>query len=37
MAKGARIIIAGEGGQGVQSIALMISRAAYDEGRETLY
>lgn len=37
MGIGAKIVIAGEGGQGVQSIANMITEAAYQEGREALY
>lgn len=37
MGKGAKIVIAGEGGQGIQSIANMITEAAYQEGREALY
>jgi len=37
MGKGAKIVIAGEGGQGIQSIANMITEAAYEEGREALY
>ncbi len=37
MAKGARIALAGEGGQGVQSVAEIITEAAYEEGREALY
>ncbi len=37
MAKGAKIAIAGEGGQGVQSVAGILSEAAYDEGFEALY
>jgi len=37
MGKGAKIVIAGEGGQGVQSMAMMITEAAYEEGREALY
>ncbi|HBT19765.1 MAG TPA: ketoisovalerate oxidoreductase [Peptococcaceae bacterium] len=37
MSKGAKIVIAGEGGQGVQTIANMLSEAAYEEGREALY
>lgn len=37
MGKGAKIVIAGEGGQGIQSIANMITEAAYHEGREALY
>lgn len=37
MGKGAKIVIAGEGGQGIQSIANMITEAAYEEGRKALY
>lgn len=37
MAKGAKITIAGEGGQGVQSVANILSEAAYEEGFESLY
>ncbi|MGI6553957.1 MAG: 2-oxoacid:acceptor oxidoreductase family protein [Bacillota bacterium] len=37
MGIGAKIVIAGEGGQGIQSIANMITEAAYEEGREALY
>ena len=37
MGIGAKIVIAGEGGQGIQSIANMITEAAYQEGRESLY
>ena len=37
MGIGAKIVIAGEGGQGVQSMAMMITEAAYEEGREALY
>lgn len=37
MGKGAKIVFAGEGGQGIQSIANMITEAAYEEGREALY
>ncbi len=33
----ARIVLAGEGGQGVQSVAAILSEAAYNEGREVLY
>ncbi len=32
-----RIMIAGEGGQGVQSVALILSEAAYANGKEVLY
>lgn len=37
MGRGAKIVIAGEGGQGIQSLANMITEAAYAEGREALY
>jgi len=37
MAKAVKIVLAGEGGQGVQSIAEIIAEAAYEEGREALY
>jgi 2-oxoglutarate ferredoxin oxidoreductase subunit gamma len=37
VAKGAKIAIAGEGGQGVQSVANILSEAAYEEGFEVLY
>jgi len=37
MTKGAKIILAGEGGQGVQSIANILVEAAYEEGKEALY
>ncbi len=37
MAKPVKIILAGEGGQGVQSIAEIIAEAANEEGREVLY
>lgn len=37
MAKGAKIALAGEGGQGVQSVAMIITEAAYEDGREALY
>lgn len=37
MAKTAKIILAGEGGQGVQSVAEIIAETAYNEGREALY
>jgi len=33
----AKIALAGEGGQGVQSVAMILSEAAYDEGKEALY
>ena len=32
-----KIVIAGEGGQGVQSIANIMTEAAYDQGRQALY
>ena len=37
MAKTVKIALAGEGGQGVQSVAEIIAEAAYEEGREALY
>ena len=37
MGKLTRIALAGEGGQGVQSVAEIITEAAYDSGREALY
>ncbi len=37
MAKGAKIALAGEGGQGVQSVANILVEAAYEEGKEALY
>lgn len=37
MANGAKIALAGEGGQGVQSVAEIITEAAYEEGKEALY
>jgi len=37
MAKRVKIILAGEGGQGVQSVAEIIAEAANEEGREALY
>lgn len=37
MAKAVKIILAGEGGQGVQSVAEIIAEAANEEGREALY
>ena len=37
MTKGARIVLAGEGGQGVQSVANILVEAAYEEGKEALY
>lgn len=37
MAKGAKIALAGEGGQGVQSVADILVEAAYEEGKEALY
>ena len=32
-----RIAFAGEGGQGVQSVAEILAEAAYDEGKQTIY
>ncbi len=32
-----RIIVAGEGGQGVQAVAEILAEAAYDQGRQALY
>ena len=37
MAKGTKIVLAGEGGQGVQSVANILVEAAYEEGKEALY
>lgn len=37
MAKAVKIALAGEGGQGVQSVAEIITEAANDQGREALY
>lgn len=37
MAKAVKIVLAGEGGQGVQSVAEIIAEAANEEGREVLY
>ncbi len=37
MAKITKIILAGEGGQGVQSIAAILAEAANQQGREALY
>ena len=37
MAKKAKIALAGEGGQGVQSVANILVEAAYEEGMEALY
>ncbi|MGI5881050.1 MAG: 2-oxoacid:acceptor oxidoreductase family protein [Syntrophomonadaceae bacterium] len=32
-----KIALAGEGGQGVQSVAEILAEAAYDEGKQTIY
>lgn len=32
-----KIALAGEGGQGVQSVAMILSEAAYDNGKEAVY
>ncbi|MDO4542586.1 MAG: 2-oxoacid:acceptor oxidoreductase family protein, partial [Bacillota bacterium] len=32
-----RIMLAGEGGQGVQSVAAILSEASYAAGREVMY
>lgn len=32
-----RIMLAGEGGQGVQSVALILSEAAYKAGKQVMY
>jgi 2-oxoglutarate ferredoxin oxidoreductase subunit gamma len=37
MPNGVRIALAGEGGQGVQSVANILVEAAYEEGKEALY
>lgn len=37
MAKAVKILLAGEGGQGVQSVAEILAEAANEEGREALY
>ncbi|MBZ4687593.1 MAG: 2-oxoglutarate ferredoxin oxidoreductase subunit gamma [Clostridia bacterium] len=37
MAKGVKIALAGEGGQGVQSVAMILTEAAYAMGKEALY
>lgn len=37
MAKLTRILIAGEGGQGIQAVAEILAEAAYDEGKYVLY
>lgn len=37
MAKPIKMVLAGEGGQGVQSVAEIIAETAYGEGREALY
>lgn len=37
MAKAVQIVLAGEGGQGVQSVAEIIAESANEEGREALY
>lgn len=37
MAKIIKIAVAGEGGQGVQSIAQILAEAAYDEGKNAVY
>lgn len=37
MPKAVKIILAGEGGQGVQSVAEILAEAANEEGREALY
>lgn len=37
MAKVSKILLAGEGGQGVQSVAEILAEAAYEEGREAVY
>lgn len=37
MGKPLKIVVAGEGGQGVQAVAEILAEAAYDEGKEVLY
>ncbi|MBO8127831.1 MAG: 2-oxoacid:acceptor oxidoreductase family protein [Peptococcaceae bacterium] len=37
MSKPVKIVIAGEGGQGVQAVAEILAEAGYEEGREALY
>ncbi|HHW44643.1 MAG TPA: ketoisovalerate oxidoreductase [Desulfotomaculum sp.] len=37
MGKAVKILLAGEGGQGVQSVAEILAEAANEEGREALY
>lgn len=37
MARPLKIVIAGEGGQGVQAVAEILAEAAYEEGRQALY
>ena len=37
MGQAIKIALAGEGGQGVQSVAMILTEAAYEEGREALY
>ena len=37
MAKTVKMVLAGEGGQGVQSVAEILVEAAHEEGRECLY
>lgn len=37
MGKATKLALAGEGGQGVQSVAAILVEAAYDSGREALY
>ena len=32
-----RVALAGEGGQGVQSVAEIMAEAAYDEGKQAIY
>ncbi len=37
MAKLVKILIAGEGGQGIQAVAQILAEAAYEEGKQVLY
>jgi len=37
MGRNTKIALAGEGGQGVQSVAMILTEAAYDAGKEAIY
>lgn len=37
MGRNTKIALAGEGGQGVQSVAMILTEGAYDSGREAVY